>query len=46
MWHFGNTSVRSALRLREGLIALKNSGKEGKIRGKEGDQNFQFAKGI
>ena len=41
MWHFGNTSVRSALRLREGLIALKNSGKEGQIRGKEGDQNFR-----
>ena len=41
MWCLGNTSVRSALRLREGLIALKNSGKEGQIRGKEGDQNFR-----
>ena len=25
LWHFGNTSVRSALRLRDGLIALRKS---------------------
>ena len=36
MWQIGNTTVRSALRLREGLIALKKSGQEGKIRGYEG----------
>ena len=41
MVHFGNTSARSAFRLREGLIALKNSGIEGQIIGKEGDQNFR-----
>tara|TARA_B100001027_G_scaffold189443_1_gene142951 strand:+ start:731 stop:1027 length:297 start_codon:yes stop_codon:yes gene_type:complete len=41
MVHFGNTSARSAFRLREGLIAFKNSGKEGQIIGKEGDQNFR-----
>ena len=42
MWIFGNTSVRSPLRLRAGLIALKNSGLEGQIRGsKEADINFR-----
>lgn len=42
MWCLGNTSVRSPLRLREGLIALKNSGLEGQIRGsKEADINFR-----
>ena len=41
LWHFGNTSVRSALRLRDGLIALRKSGKEGQIRKEEGDQNFR-----
>ena len=40
MWQIGNTTVRSALRLREGLIALKVSGQEGKIRKKEGEKNM------
>ena len=40
MWQIGNTTVRSALRLREGLIALKKSGQEGKIRGYEGELNM------
>ena len=40
MWQIGNTTVRSALRLREGLIALKKSGQEGKIRGKVGNMNM------
>jgi len=28
-WQFGNTSVRSATRLRDGLIVLADSGREG-----------------
>ena len=45
VWHFGNTSVRSALRLREGLIALKDSDLEGNIRGIDGDKEFKIALG-
>ena len=45
IWHFGNTSVRSAMRLRDGLIALKLSRIEGNIRGKKGDDNFRNALG-
>ena len=41
MWQIGNTTVRSALRLREGLIALEKSGKQGSIRGEEGEKNFR-----
>lgn len=36
-WHFGNTTVRSALRLRDGLLAIKECKLEGNIRGTEGD---------
>ncbi len=36
-WYFGNTTVRSALRLRDGLLVIQNYQIEGKIRGSEGD---------
>lgn len=36
-WQFGNTSVRSATRLRDGLIVLLGSGREGALRGQDGD---------
>ena len=36
-WQFGNTSVRSATRLRDGLIVLADSGREGALRGQDGD---------
>lgn len=36
-WYLGNTTVRSALRLRDGLIVIQKYNLEGKIRGVEGD---------
>lgn len=36
-WQLGNTSVRSATRLRDGLIVLAGSGREGALRGHDGD---------
>jgi hypothetical protein len=36
-WQLGNTSVRSAMRLRDGLIVLASSGREGALRGVNGD---------
>jgi hypothetical protein len=36
-FEFGNTTVRSGTRLREGLIAINNSGKEGFLRERAGD---------
>ena len=36
-WHFGNTTVRSPFRLRDGLIALSNSSLQGNLRGKEAE---------
>jgi hypothetical protein len=36
-FEFGNTTVRSAIRLRDGLIAVEQSGKEGSLRGRSGD---------
>jgi len=36
-FEFGNTTVRSAVRLRDGLIAIANSGKEGQLRERTGD---------
>ncbi len=42
LWHLGNTTVRSPFRLREGLIALNNSGLQGNLRGKE--QELKFCK--
>lgn len=44
-WQLGNTSVRSGTRLREGLIALRESGLEGSIRGAEGDLAWREALG-
>jgi len=36
-FEFGNTTVRSGSRLRDGIIAINNSGKEGALRGRAGD---------
>jgi hypothetical protein len=36
-FEFGNTTVRSCARLREGLIAIQESGKEGSLRERSGD---------
>jgi hypothetical protein len=36
-WQLGNTSVRSALRIKDGLAALSTSQIQGNIRGKDGD---------
>lgn len=41
LWYIGNTSVRSALRLRDGLIALAASPLQGRLRGQEGDCAFR-----
>ena len=41
VWQLGNTSVRSALRLRDGLTALASSSLQGNIRKKEGDEAFR-----
>ncbi|MBL4744487.1 MAG: AlwI family type II restriction endonuclease [Cycloclasticus sp.] len=40
LWHLGNTTVRSAFRLREGLIALHSSNLQGNLRGKEQELAF------
>ena len=40
-WQLGNTSVRSATRLREGLVVLSESGREGMLRGREGDEAWR-----
>lgn len=36
-WQLGNTSVRSATRLRDGLVTLQASDREGNLRGVSGD---------
>lgn len=41
IWQLGNTTVRSALRIRDGLIAYKKSGLEGRIRRADGDAAFR-----
>lgn len=41
LWYIGNTSVRSAYRLRDGLIALSTSYLQGNIRGQDGDRAFR-----
>lgn len=41
IWQLGNTSVRSALRLKYGLEAYANSNLVGQIRGVEGDAQFR-----
>ena len=40
-WQLGNTSVRSALRIRDGLTALSTSTIQGNIRGSKGDVAFR-----
>lgn len=37
-WQLGNTSVRSAMRLRDGLIAIKGHGTHESLRGVQGDE--------
>ena len=39
-WHFGNTTVRNPLRIREGLIILKDSSLNGNIIGKTQEKLF------
>lgn len=41
LWYIGNTSVRSAFRLRDGLVALSTSHLQGNIRGQAGDRAFR-----
>jgi hypothetical protein len=41
LWYIGNTSVRSALRIRDGLIALNDSKRDGDLRQKDGDKFFR-----
>lgn len=42
LWYIGNTSVRSPLRLRDGILALKNNPYlQGNIRGRDGDIAFR-----
>ncbi len=36
-WLFGNTTVRSPFRLRDGLIAIKDAGLEGRLSGQENE---------
>jgi len=45
LWHFGNTTVRSPLRLRDGLIVIKQAGLEGRLRGVENELTFCKALG-
>lgn len=40
-WQLGNTSVRSAMRIRDGLVAYSTSGIQGNIRKGEGDVAFR-----
>ena len=40
-WQLGNTSVRSAMRIRDGLIAYSQSDIQGDIRKREGDEAFR-----
>lgn len=40
-WQLGNTSVRSAMRIRDGLVAYSTSGIQGNIRKGEGDMAFR-----
>lgn len=40
-WQLGNTSVRSAMRIKDGLTALSTSTIQGNIRGAEGDIAFR-----
>lgn len=44
-WQLGNTSVRSALRIKDGLTALSTSPIQGNIRGKDGDIAFRLLLG-
>lgn len=41
LWYIGNTSVRSAFRLRDGLVALSTSNLQGNLRGQAGDRAFR-----
>lgn len=41
IWYIGNTSVRSAFRLRDGLVALSTSPLQGNMRGQEGDREYR-----
>lgn len=40
LWHIGNTTVRTPYRLKEALLALKNSSFHGNLMGKEAEEGF------
>ncbi len=40
LWHIGNTTVRTPYRLKEALLALKNSSFHGNLVGKEAEEGF------
>lgn len=44
-WYFGNTTVRSPFRLRDGLIAISTSSLQGNLRGVEQDKAFRMLLG-
>lgn len=44
-WQLGNTSVRSAMRIRDGLVAYSTSTMQGNIRKSEGDVAFRHLLG-
>lgn len=43
LWNFGNTTVRSPFRLRDGLILIYEMQFEGALRGKEQEKKFNLA---
>lgn len=42
LWHFGNTTLRSPFRLRDGLVALGTSNLPGNLHGKEQESAFAW----
>ncbi len=45
-WYFGNTTVRSPFRLRDGLVAISTSALQGHLRGVEQDKAFRKLLGV
>jgi hypothetical protein len=41
IWYFGNTTVRSPFRLRDGLIAISNSPLQGNLHGESNERAFR-----
>lgn len=40
-WHFGNTTVRSPFRLKDGLLAISQSSLQGNLHGEEAEKAFR-----